>query len=182
MISLAVVDDDHLLVHTLCVGAVGNDAPRLPFLVSAYCERTSSTRYSLARNRAHGECFAFDDASRTEMSAPREENLTYSWHRAAVFGFATDGRALLRGTLNAFARFWEGERLGDPRHHPPRTEPRPPGITQGRSEVLTQVRLSSLTFCARENGAGLESLTYTARCRLRVLVGPAGFHRFNTPA
>ena len=33
--------------------------------------------------------------------------------------------------LNAFARFWEGEPPGEPWHHPARTEPRPPGITQG---------------------------------------------------
>ena len=34
--------------------------------------------------------------------------------------------------LNAFARSWEGEPPGEPRQHPARTEPRPPGITQGR--------------------------------------------------
>ena len=33
--------------------------------------------------------------------------------------------------LDAFARFWEGEPPGEPRHHLARTEPRPPGITQG---------------------------------------------------
>src|ERR1700679_192798 len=27
--------------------------------------------------------------------------------------------------LSAFARFWEGEPPGEPRHHPARTEPRP---------------------------------------------------------
>jgi hypothetical protein len=34
--------------------------------------------------------------------------------------------------LKALARFWEGEPPGEPRRNPARTEPRPPGITQGR--------------------------------------------------
>ena len=33
--------------------------------------------------------------------------------------------------LNGFARSWEGEPPGEPRRIPARTEPRPPGITQG---------------------------------------------------
>ncbi len=36
--------------------------------------------------------------------------------------------------LNAIARSWAGEPPGEPRHHPARTEPRPPGITQGHLE------------------------------------------------
>ena len=58
--------------------------------------------------------------------------------------------------LNAGARFWEGEPPGEPRHHPARTdfglrraqssrelsraEPRPPGITQGRSAAVPDPR------------------------------------------
>ena len=38
---------------------------------------------------------------------------------------------LTMALLNAFARAREGEPPGEPRHHPARTEPRPPGITQG---------------------------------------------------
>jgi hypothetical protein len=38
--------------------------------------------------------------------------------------------------LNAFARFREGEPPGEQRHLPARTEPRPPGITQGRLEAM----------------------------------------------
>ena len=34
--------------------------------------------------------------------------------------------------LNALARSWEAEPPGEPRRNPARTEPRPPGITQGR--------------------------------------------------
>ena len=48
------------------------------------------------------------------------------------------GRSLLaehrwrcEGNLNHLARSWEGEPPGEPRRNPARTEPRPPGITQG---------------------------------------------------
>ena len=37
--------------------------------------------------------------------------------------------------LNGFARSWEGEPPGEPRRHPARTEPRPPGITQGHFDA-----------------------------------------------
>ena len=40
-----------------------------------------------------------------------------------------------RRSLNALARSWEGEPPGEPRRHPARTEPRPPGITQGRLDL-----------------------------------------------
>jgi RNA polymerase primary sigma factor len=35
------------------------------------------------------------------------------------------------GAVNSLARSWEGEPAGEPRRNPARTEPRPPGFTQG---------------------------------------------------
>jgi hypothetical protein len=43
----------------------------------------------------------------------------------------TPRRAKPKRGLNALARSWEGEPPGEPPRNPARTEPRPPGITQG---------------------------------------------------
>ena len=102
--------------------------------------------------------------------------MTYSWHRPAVSGFATDGRALLPGTLNAFARFWEGEPPGEPRHHPARTEPRPPGITQGRlafTVFITPTRNVSMKSDRTEEPPArrLGILYVTSFCTIALLSG-----------
>ena len=57
---------------------------------------------------------------------------------APVLLFWSPGCGLV--TLNAFARFWDRESVRKLRHHPARTEPRPPGITQARLDRLKLVR------------------------------------------
>jgi hypothetical protein len=61
------------------------------------------------------------------QSLASELQILYGYYRLAF-----DSADSWKADLNALARFWDGEPPGEPRLHPARTEPRPPGIKQGR--------------------------------------------------